>query len=97
MPDISEDEINFDDENWRIAFDSNNNIIVQNETVNREFTFYSSGAVGVPARDVRSISSPSKGDQAYHDPSINSDGNTEGPAFYDGSAWTSLVDGSTIS
>lgn len=44
--------------------------------------------------DVLSLSDPSQGEQAYHD---GSGGNTEGPAFYDGSAWTSTVDGSTIS
>jgi len=42
--------------------------------------------------DVREIGSPRKGFSAYHDGS----GGTEGPAFYDGSSWISLVDGSRI-
>jgi len=47
--------------------------------------------------DVRDITLPEKGMRAYHDPSINGDGNTEGPVYYDGSSWVSLVDGSTVS
>lgn len=97
MPDIRKDELDFDDKNWRVAFDSDNNVIIQNETVDREFTFHSDGSVTTPPRDVRNISSPSPGQRAYHDPSISGDSNTEGPAYYDGSAWISVVDGSTIS
>lgn len=44
------------------------------------------------AQDVRSLS-PSRGWEAYHD---GSGSNTEGPAFYDGDRWVSLVDGSPI-
>lgn len=46
-----------------------------------------------PPQDVTAVSSPSQGQQAYHE---GSGGNTEGPAFYDGDNWISLVDGSTI-
>lgn len=35
-----------------------------------------------------------RGEQAYHNGSA---GGPEGPAYHDGSGWTSLVDGSTIS
>lgn len=48
-------------------------------------------------QDVTTISSPSQGTVAYHDPSISADGNTEGPAFYNGTNWVSQVDGTTIS
>lgn len=47
--------------------------------------------------DVRAITAPTKGVEAYHDPSVSGDANTEGPAFYNGAAWVSQVDGSTIS
>jgi hypothetical protein len=43
-------------------------------------------------KDVTSISNPVEGMEAYHDGSTG----TKGPAFYDGSSWVSLVDGSTI-
>jgi hypothetical protein len=43
--------------------------------------------------DVTGVSSPERGDVLYNDGTAG----TEGPAFYDGSGWTSLVDGSTIS
>lgn len=49
---------------------------------------------GQTPTDVTALSSPSQGDTAYHD---GSGGNTEGPAFYDGSQWVSTVDGTTIS
>lgn len=48
-------------------------------------------------QDVTTISSPSQGTVAYHDPSVSADGNTEGPAFYNGMNWVSQVDGTTIS
>ena len=49
-------------------------------------------------QDVRgNVPENGKGAEAYHDPSINGDSNTEGPAFYDGSEWVSQVDGSVIS
>lgn len=47
--------------------------------------------------DVRTVSSPTQGMRAYHDPSISGDSNTEGPAFYNGTSWISQVDGTTIS
>lgn len=52
--------------------------------------------LALPIDDVRNISSPAQGYVAYHEPSVNSDSNTEGPAFYDGTDWVSQVDGSTI-
>lgn len=48
-----------------------------------------------PPKDVRNdVTNPFQGYEAYHD---GSGSNTEGPAFYNGSAWVSQVDGSTIS
>jgi hypothetical protein len=44
--------------------------------------------------DVRNFSPRDAGAEAYHAPSGG--GNTEGPAFYDGTDWISLVDGTTI-
>lgn len=52
-----------------------------------------SGSVSSTPQDVRTIQGPGRGDTAYHD---GSGSNTEGPAFYDGDAWVSQVDGSTI-
>ena len=49
--------------------------------------------VSYVVEDVRNISSPLRGDTAYHD---GSGSNTEGPAHYDGTDWISTVDGSTI-
>lgn len=46
-----------------------------------------------PVDVIGTIDGPSKGYTAYHD---GSGDNTEGPAFYDGSDWISLVDNSTI-
>lgn len=46
------------------------------------------------AIDVRAIPSPDKGYIAYHD---GSGGGTEGPCFYNGTSWISLVDGLEIS
>lgn len=46
--------------------------------------------------DVRTLDAE-QGTIGYHDPSINGDANTEGLAMYDGSAWTSLADGTAIS
>lgn len=43
-------------------------------------------------RDVTAVSSPVEGMMAYNDGTTG----TAGPAFYDGSSWTSMVDGSTI-
>lgn len=43
--------------------------------------------------DVRNYGSQ-EGDESYHD---GTNGNTIGPAFYDGAEWTSIVDGTTIS
>jgi len=57
-----------------------------------EFTFNTFPANYTP-QDVRNVSSPSRGDTAYHD---GSGSNTEGPAHYDGTDWISTVDGSTI-
>jgi hypothetical protein len=54
------------------------------------------GVVEHNPSDVRNISSPSQGWTSYHDPSVSGDANTEGPAFYDGSQWVSMVDGSVI-
>lgn len=51
------------------------------------------GPIAFSPRDVRSISSPSRGWTAYHD---GSGSNPEGPAFYDGSKWISQIDGTTI-
>lgn len=44
--------------------------------------------------DVRDVGSPLQGYVAYHD---GSGENTEGPAFYNGTAWVSQVDGNIIS
>lgn len=52
------------------------------------------GALATTALDVRSIGNASKGWQAYHD---GSGGHPEGPAYYDGSDWRSVVDGGVIS
>lgn len=50
--------------------------------------------ISLPPQDVRNISSPQQGYVGYH----NGDGtdNTEGPAFYDGTQWWSLVDSTKI-
>jgi len=53
-----------------------------------------SDIVGLTPQDVTDISSPSRGDVAYHD---GSGGNTEGVANYNGTSWVSVVDGTTIS
>lgn len=51
------------------------------------------GNTPTQAVDVRSYGA-NKGDRSWHD---GTNSNTVGPAFYDGSSWTSLVDGTTIS
>jgi len=57
------------------------------------------GTVAIPVdkvaytpQDVTAIASPEEGLQAYNDGSTG----TAGPAFYDGTDWISLVDGTTI-
>jgi hypothetical protein len=57
------------------------------------------GTIAVPFRrlnltpiDVTAISSPEQGWVAYNDGTTG----TEGPAFYDGSSWTSMADGTSI-
>lgn len=92
--------------NNRISPSAKGPIIIQSSTDTDIYRFWNNdyGEFMAPQafsnngiRDVRQINSPVQGMLAYHDPSINGDTNTEGPAFYDGSGWTSLVDGSTIS
>lgn len=53
------------------------------------------GNTPVAAVDVRPMT-PFRGTTSYHDPSVAGDSNPEGPAFYDGNSWISLVDGNPI-
>lgn len=78
-----------------------NNTIILNDALQARggINFFDNDAQNVNVtrhnpQDVRNISSPSQGWEAYHD---GSGSNTEGPAFYNGSNWISQVDGSTIS
>lgn len=49
--------------------------------------------LSIPPQDVRALSTPSEGDVSYHD---GTNGNTVGPAHYDGADWVSIVDGTVI-